>query len=382
MINYTNGKIVFNKNATKTLYPASLTKMMTVYLLLEAIRQNKITFNTKFKASKLATMQSPSKLGFKVGEKITVLNLLQALTVKSANDAAVVAAEGLCGSINAFSQLMTAKARQLGMLRTNFRNPSGLPDSRQVSCAKDIATLGISLFRNFPQYWYLFSLKSFCYKGRTHYTHCKILNWCKGTDGGKTGFICASGFNLFVTAKRYNNKGDSKRVVIVVLGSDSSKSRDLYAAYLINKFLSDYTICSPIKKNNKPKLDNERASLMRQIDFEEKMKISPKMPQLIEPVIHEEEEFSVDEILKAEKMKKEEFDEMYGEDEDVLEIDEEVCVNFSNAGTVAVNEMLAKNVKKIPPKRVEHAKKKTPARKHTNACKASRARKHLETTRH
>lgn len=332
VIDFASGKTILDKDSASVRYPASLTKMMTIYLVFEAIRQGKISLSTKFKVSKLATIQAPSKLNLHVGEKIAVLDLIRALIVKSANDAAVVVAEGLCGNVEAFCRRMTAKARQLGMLKTYFVNPSGLPNPRQVTCAKDIATLGISLFRNFPQYWHLFSIKSFPYRGRTYHTHCKIINWCKGTDGGKTGFTASSGFNLFVTAKRYNPKGDSKRVFVVVMGGDSSKSRDLYAAFLINRFLDGFTICSPVKKLPAPKpadknknktKDKKRISLMKQIDQEKKTKIPPPPD---ETIINEVESFSVSELLKAEKVLMDDIDVIYEDDEEVVTIEEEINV--------------------------------------------------------
>jgi D-alanyl-D-alanine carboxypeptidase len=384
VIKYPSGAVAFAKDATEIRFPASLTKMMTVYLIFEAIQQNKITFNTKFKVSKLATMQQPSKLGLRVGEKITVLNLIQALTVKSANDAAIVVAEGLCGSVKVFSRLMNTKAKQLGMPKTNFENPSGLPNPKQVTCAKDIATLGIALFRHFPQYWYLFSLKSFSYQGHTHYTHCKILNWCKGTDGGKTGFIGDSGFNLFVTAKKYNSKGDSMRVFTVVMGGDSSKSRDLYAAYLINKFLDGYTICSPIQKGSKKvKPDKKKVSLMKQIDREEKRKPTPR-PEI---VIQEESEFSVDEILKAEEVKIEDFDHIYEDNDDSIEIQEEIFVAGSEADIEIADKTLSAGALKIIAKnaelakQAERSKKAKPIKKSNHPHKDSKKRKSSPTTK-
>jgi D-alanyl-D-alanine carboxypeptidase len=372
VIEYPNGKIVYDQSGLGIRFPASLTKMMTIYLIFDAIRANKITFNTKFKVSKLATMQLPSKLDLRIGEKITVLNLVQALIVKSANDAAVVVAEGLCGSVRAFSRLMTAKARQLGMYKTTFENPSGLPDPRQVTCAKDIATLGIALFRHFPQYWYLFSLKSFSYRGQTHHTHCHILKWCGGTDGGKTGFTVASGFNLFVTAKRYNSEGNSKRVFVVVFGGDSSKSRDIHAAYLTNRFLSGYTICSPIqKKSKKLKSDKKKISLMKQIDHEEKK----KLPLPEESVIRVDEEFFVDEILRAEKIQVEDFNSMYEEAEDFIEIREEMFVDGHDSDTMGAKQILSEGARKIIAKSVEQAKKEKTAKKVATTSKTKKKHK-------
>ncbi|MDR2075181.1 MAG: D-alanyl-D-alanine carboxypeptidase [Holosporales bacterium] len=297
-----NKKIVFSENPDAIRYPASLTKTMTVYLLFEALRAGKITLNTKFKTSKLAVMQIPSKIGVKIGEKITVQQLIRALLVKSANDAAVVAAEGMCGSVKKFAVMMNKKAKQLGMKHTHFENPSGVPDGRQVTTARDMLTLGIAVFKYFPQYWNYFSEKSFSYKGQAHNAHCKITRWYKGADGGKTGFICASGFNLFVTAQRYNKNGKQKRMFVVVIGGDSTKSRDLYAAYLMDKFFGEYRIASKIAHLSKQKLK--------------------KKSGIMEKVLQTEEEFEIEKALDYSA----EIDEFYIDDEESMDIIEEELV--------------------------------------------------------
>lgn len=297
VIDYTNGnKVLFADRATASRFPASITKLMTIYILFDSIKKGKITLNTKFKVSRLACNQIPSKLGLKVGDKIKVLDIIKALFVKSANDAAIVAAEGLAGNVSKFCSLMNKKAKILGMRNTNFVNPSGVPNKNQKSCARDLARLGIALYKDFPQYRYLFCLKQFTYKSKPYNTHCKILHWYKGADGAKTGYINASGYNLLVTAIRYSKTGKARRLFVVVMGGESAKARDIYAAQLMNKYFKEYPIT-----NEKQTLKHAKNSLLAQInkkeildqiviedesifieDTNEKPKISPLLDKLYE----------------------------------------------------------------------------------------------------
>ncbi len=235
--------VLYQDSANELRHPASLTKLMTVYLLLEAVQKRQVTFNTKFRVSKFAAQQMPSKLNIKAGETISVLDCIKALLVKSANDVAVVVAEGLSGSVSKFCKRMNKKAKSLGMKNTHYENPSGVPNIKQITCANDIAILGLSLIKKFNEisrYWSLFSLKNFKYKNKTHGTHCKILRWYNGADGAKTGYICASGFNLWVTATRFNKEGKSKRLCAVIFGERSGRERDFKAARLLDKYFGDY----------------------------------------------------------------------------------------------------------------------------------------------
>jgi D-alanyl-D-alanine carboxypeptidase len=302
---------LFAENPDAKKHPASLTKMMTVYILLEAIKNKKITFGTKFKVSKLASRQMPSKIGLKIGEKISVLDIIKMLMVKSANDAAVVAAEGLSGSVSNFCKLMNRKAVQIGMKNTHFENPSGVPNPKQISTARDLVKLGMAAYRDFPQYWYLFSLKSFQYNKTQYDTHCKILRWYKGADGAKTGYVNASGFNLFVTASKYNKAGRKKRLFVVVMGRDSPKIRDLYTAQLMDKYLKSFTVSSP-----KTDIKTARNKLLEQVSKSE----------MLDQVIHEEEEILVSDITKSENISKDYLDELYKVDEEVIEAEEEFLV--------------------------------------------------------
>ena len=314
VIDYTNGKkILFNDRADSKRYPASLTKMMTLYLIFDAIKNKKITLNTKFKVSKFATHQSPSKLGLKVGAKISVSDIIKALLVKSANDVAVVAAEGLSGSVANFCKLMNRKTRQLGMRNTHFENPSGLPNSKQTSTARDIAKLGMALYRDFPQYHHFFSLKKFTYGKTDHNTHCKILRWYRGADGAKTGYINASGFNLIVTANRYNKVGNAKRLFVVVMGGDSARARDLYAGQLMDKYFKEHTITATVQKaQNK----SAKKSLLAQVGKSE----------MLDEIVYAD-----DEVLIPKEDFKAMLDDLYKDDEEMLESEEEILVSPKKA---------------------------------------------------
>ena len=250
VIEYSNDKarILYQQQANAIRHPASLTKMMTVYMLLEALQSKRIKPTKLFYVSHHASAQMPSKLNLKPGSYISVIDCVKALLVKSANDVAVVVAEGLAGSVSEFCRQMNMKAKALGMVSTHFENPSGVPNKRQVTTANDIAKLGLALYKKFPQYWNYFSLKNFTYN-KIHYgTHCKILGWYKGSDGAKTGFINASGFNLWVTARRYSTDGTPKRLFAVVFGGSSGRERDFKAARLMDKFFNGYAWNNPVSK--------------------------------------------------------------------------------------------------------------------------------------
>ena len=180
------GKILHASNPDRKRYPASLTKMMTLYMVFDALERKKLTLNQRLKVSRRAQGMPPSKLGLKRGKTIRVKDAILALITKSANDAAVVVAEALGGTEIKFAQMMTKKARQIGMRRTKFRNASGLPNRRQVSTARDMATLARRLIRDFPQYYHFFGTQRFSYKRRTFRNHNKLLANYPGVDGIKT----------------------------------------------------------------------------------------------------------------------------------------------------------------------------------------------------
>lgn len=225
-------KVLHQCNAKQAKYPASLTKMMTLYLVFDALTQGKITMNSKISVSKQASLQQPSKLHLKPGETITVKDAIAALIIKSANDVAYAVAESLGGNANSFVGLMNAKAKKLGMRNTHFVNPTGWHDSRQHTTAYDMAKLAISLRKYHAKYYNLFSKKEFLFKGKTIKTHNKVLLKCHHVDGIKTGFTNASGFNLVTSVKNKN-----ANLVAVVMGDVSAKQRDQRMLNLISKFI-------------------------------------------------------------------------------------------------------------------------------------------------
>ncbi len=212
-------------------YPASLTKMMTAYMAFEAIRERRTTLNSPVYVSDDAASMPPSKLGLLPGSTITVEEAILAIVTKSANDAAAALGEHLGGGSEArFGQLMTMKARQLGMRNTSFRNASGLPSFEQVTTARDMATLGRRLMTDYPQYFHYFSTPAFIYNGRTHTNHNRLLQQYDGADGIKTGYINDSGFNLVASARR-----SGVRLVAAVFGGASSRERDQHMMALLDQ---------------------------------------------------------------------------------------------------------------------------------------------------
>jgi D-alanyl-D-alanine carboxypeptidase len=225
-----SGRVIQGENATYPWYPASVTKLMTTYVTLKALRDRRLTLETLVTVSPNAVAQQPSKMGFKVGTQLTVDNALKMLLVHSANDMAVVLAEGVSGSIEKFADEMNASARHLGMTQTNYVNPNGLPADEQITSARDLAILARALIREFPEYdsyWHIPAIKL----GKRLYRNTnRLIDAYPGADGMKTGFICASGFNLVATATR-----DNKRLVAVVLGAPSSTARASKAAQLLER---------------------------------------------------------------------------------------------------------------------------------------------------
>lgn len=230
VIDARTGAILRQRNADKLLHPASLTKMMTLFMTFEAIEDGRLHFNQRLPVSKRATWQEPSKLGLKEGETITVRNAILSLVTKSANDVAVVLAEALAGSESRFAEMMTRRAHSLGMRRTIFKNASGLHHRRQVSTARDIAILSRSLMQHFPHHYHFFSTQSFSYNGVTYRNHNKLMKSYRGMDGLKTGYIRAAGFNLAASAVR-----DNRRLIGVVFGGRSSRSRNAHMREILDE---------------------------------------------------------------------------------------------------------------------------------------------------
>jgi D-alanyl-D-alanine carboxypeptidase len=216
------GTVLHESNADVVTHPASLTKMMTLYMTFKALRGKKLTLDQRLPVSKHASQQIPSKLGLRPGSTLTVREAILALITKSANDAAAVLGEALGGgSETHFASLMTQQAHTLGMTKTVFKNASGVPNKLQVTSARDMATLSLCLYKHFPEYFPLFKTQKFVHKGVVHANHNKLLGKIPGVDGIKTGFVNASGFNLAASMVR-----DNRRIIAVVMGGESAKARD------------------------------------------------------------------------------------------------------------------------------------------------------------
>ncbi len=228
VIDVKSGKTLHQANADALRHPASLTKIMTLFLLFEQLEAGRMKLHSQMPVSASASVQPPTKLGMKPGSTLEVEDAIKALVTKSANDAAVVIAETIAGSEDAFARQMTQKARSLGMSKTIYRNASGLPDDEMVTTAREQALLGIAIQERFPQYYRYFSLPSFSYRGRAMRNHNKLLGRVKGVDGIKTGYTRASGFNLTSSVRR-----DDRHIVAVVLGGSSGAQRDARMRTLI-----------------------------------------------------------------------------------------------------------------------------------------------------
>src|SRR6266567_345165 len=190
------GQVLSEQNADVLTYPASLTKMMTLFLTFDQLNQGKIRLDQSFAVSEEAASRSPSKLALTPGDSVTVRELILGVVTKSANDAASVLAEGLAGSEDNFVNYMNWKARQLGMQQTWYRNASGLPDPAQRTTARDVARLALALYHQFPREYRYFATREFDFRGATVHSHNHLLDWYDGADGIKTGYVNASGFNL------------------------------------------------------------------------------------------------------------------------------------------------------------------------------------------
>jgi D-alanyl-D-alanine carboxypeptidase len=230
LVDAETGKVLHAENATMPWYPASTSKLMTVYVTLQAVKAQRITLDSLFTVTSRAASQPPSKIGFKPGTKVTVDNALKILMVKSANDIAIVLAEGVSGSVENFSAEMNTVSKNLGMTQSNWVNPNGLPAEEQISSARDLAILARALLHDFPEYdmyWHIPAIQLGKKYMRNYNT---LIGRYDGADGMKTGFICASGFNLVATASR-----NGKRLIAVVLGSPSSPYRAAKAAGLLER---------------------------------------------------------------------------------------------------------------------------------------------------
>lgn len=243
VIDANSGRTLHESAADEIRYPASLTKMMTLYVVFELIEQGRLSYQTKIKISATAAAAQPTKLGLDEGEEIALVDAMKVLITKSANDIAIAIGEHVAGSEEKFARLMTLKARQIGMANSTFRNASGLPDEAQVTTARDMATLALRLQDDFPQHYSLFGTRTFSYKGETFANHNTMLFHYDGTDGIKTGYTRASGFNLVASVKRGH-----KHVIGVIFGGASAASRNT----AMRTFLNMGLVKASSEKTRKP----------------------------------------------------------------------------------------------------------------------------------
>ncbi len=291
------GQVLHNEDADGIRHPASLTKMMTLYMAFEALREGRITLETRLPVSARASRQAPSKLGLSPGETIPLKATILGLVTKSANDAAVVMAEFLGGSEEAFARKMTQKARALGMSSTVFKNASGLPNPSQITSARDMAILSRALYRDYPNQYKYFSLRSFFYKGTEHRNHNHLLGKVKGVDGIKTGFIGASGFNLAASAVRATESNQRRRLITVVMGGPNRHWRDRRVTELFEIYFArngahrDVPIIEDDQLNDMIAEHDSEPDLSHEISFEttnDQAESTPDIDTLLHETINED----------------------------------------------------------------------------------------------
>lgn len=234
LLNAETGKILESTNPDSLCYPASLTKLMTLYMTFQQLNSGKMTLGQELPVSEHAAAQAPTKLYLKPGDRITVQSAILAITTRSANDAAVVLAEAIGGSEFEFAEMMNQRARALGLTRTTFRNASGLPNPGQVTTARDMSKLALAIIQDFPEYYHFFKARRFEFQGRTIYGHDHLLARYPGVDGMKTGYTVASGFNIVTSAVR-----DDHRLLGVVMGGRTARARDYHMVGLLNAGFAD-----------------------------------------------------------------------------------------------------------------------------------------------
>ncbi len=245
VIDFDTEEVLFEVNADTKNYPASLTKIMTLYIVFDYIKKGKLSYDSQLSVSSVAASRSPSKIYLEEGSSIKVRDAVNALIIKSANDVATVVAENIAGTEKEFAKLMTQYAKNLGMRSTTFKNASGLPNRAQLTTARDIAKLSHALISNFPNEYKLFSNTKFSYKGKTYKTHNKLMLSYEGADGIKTGYIKASGFQLAFSAVR-----DNKRLIGIIFGGDTGSQRNKSLKIIMDKEFAELNI----KSNNKKEI--------------------------------------------------------------------------------------------------------------------------------
>jgi len=236
LYNMTEKRIIFGNNIHAQVYPASLTKKMTLYLLFKALKEKKINMSTRFKISHYAAGQPPSRLNLRAGDTISVKELILGLIIKSCNGCSVVIAENLAGNVTAFVQQMNNMAKTLNLRNTHFVNPSGWHHKQQKTTAWDMTKLACALYRHFPEHHHFFTVKKFIYKGQPVYTHNRIASLYPGAIGLKTGYHVPAGFNLTAICMKKDKKGKKQQLVSVVMGEDSPQIREKKTCDLFNRF--------------------------------------------------------------------------------------------------------------------------------------------------
>jgi D-alanyl-D-alanine carboxypeptidase len=283
VVDANSGKVMEAVNADSPRYPASLTKIMTLYLLFERLEAGKIKLSTEMPVSAHAAAQAPSKLGLKPGQSVDVATAIRAIVTKSANDVAVTIAEALASNETEFAKQMTAKARALGMKHTNYHNASGLPDDRQLTTARDQAILGRAIQDRFPKYYHYFSTRTFAYHGRKMRNHNHLLGRVDGVDGIKTGYIHESGFNIITSVHR-----NGRHIVAVVFGGRSASARDARATSLIANNINVAAV-----KRTAPLVVEGRETAVAHAEVpkppvkppaEQKVAAAPPMPAVVQPM--------------------------------------------------------------------------------------------------
>ncbi|MEK7654700.1 MAG: D-alanyl-D-alanine carboxypeptidase family protein [Pseudomonadota bacterium] len=248
LYNMTEKRVVFGSNMHAQVYPASLTKKMTLYLLFKALKEKKVYMNTKMKISKYAASQPRLRLELTPGDTITVREAILGIIIRSCNCCSFVVAEHLAGSVPAFVNQMNATAKVLHLQNSHFRNPSGWHHEKQKTTAWDMTKLACALYRHFPEYRHFFKEKKFTYKGKTVHTHNRIASMYPGAIGLKTGFTCPAGFNLTAICAGKDTKGKKHHVVSVVMGEASPQVREKKTCQLFNRFYKNSSFKASTKK--------------------------------------------------------------------------------------------------------------------------------------
>jgi len=291
-----SGKVLYQQHADAKRYPASLTKMMTLYMMFEALEKGRISMKTPIPVSAYAAARPPTKIGFKPGQTISVEAAAKALITRSANDVASAVAECLGGSEKKFAQMMTARAHRLGMKSTRFSNASGLPDVNNYTTARDMARLSLALRRDFPKYYKLFNITSFEYQGQTINSHNRLVKTMKGVDGIKTGYVRMSGFNI---ASSMQSEG--KSIVVVVMGGRTSASRDAHVRTLLTTYIAKASKGRGKKGQDTPALEPQPQEMLVASNGAEGAHDLPSSSRVPLPILKIRDETVVEEVVKQEE---------------------------------------------------------------------------------